>query len=240
MPRKSEASRTTRGPKPTLGDTDAENDDDTAFRSPDPEDVTDYGLEFTSSRLELQDTANRRCSTLRKRTDGRPADTTSSSDEEDQENRQPAARSAGTRRMAHQQGSRPLAQAQQARAQAPASASGSRPAAVQPPARRRKPSNPKSKAQRMDREIRRLQNYPGLLIPKLAFARLVRELIIKHSQGEPMRVTEGALLAMQESSEIFLTQRFTDSYLLTKHRQRVTLEVRDMALMAMICDRAHS
>ncbi|XP_016990962.1 histone H3-like centromeric protein cid [Drosophila rhopaloa] len=239
MPRQGEAKRSMKVPKPSLGDTDAESDDETAFRSPEPEDGTDYGLEFTTSRLTLQESSNRRCSTLRKDTTAgrrqRPANRTSSSDEEDQENRQPGARSPQTRRMTSQQ-ERHQASTQQARNQV--SASGSRSAAEHRP-RRRKLVNPMSKAKRMDREIRRLQANPGLLIPKLPFSRLVRELIIQYSQGDPMRVTEGALQAMQESSEMYLTQRLSDSYMLTKHRQRVTLEVRDMALMSLICDRGH-
>jgi len=111
------------------------------------------------------------------------------------------------------------------------------PVAAQNQTRRRKAANPMSRAKRMDREIRRLQHHPGTLIPKLPFSRLVREFIVKYSDDEPLRVTEGALLAMQESCEMYLTQRLADSYMLTKHRNRVTLEVRDMALMAYICDR---
>nr|AAL78890.1 centromeric histone Cid [Drosophila mimetica] len=238
MPRKSGASRKMPVPKPTLGDTDAESDDDTAFRSPEPEDGTDYGLEFTTSRLTLQDASNRRCSTMRKDTRNtrasRAADRTASSEEEDQENRLPAARSPQTRQMTSQQ-ERRQASSQQVRVQA--SGAGQ---AVQNQTRRRKMANPMSRAQRMDREIRHLQNHPGILIPKLPFSRLVREFIMKYSDGAPLKVTEGALNAMQVSSELYVTQRLADFYMLTKHRNRVTLEVRDMALMALICDRSHN
>ncbi|KAH8348382.1 hypothetical protein KR084_006852 [Drosophila pseudotakahashii] len=239
MPRKSGASRKVNVPKPTLGDTDVESDDETAFRSPEPEDGTDYGLEFTTSRLTLQDASNRRCSTLRKdTTKGRAseaADRTASSEEEDQENRLPAARSPQTRRMTSQQERRP-APSQPARTQA----SGSGPAAAQDRNRRRKMANPMSRAQRMDREIQHLQKHPGTLIPKLPFSRLVREFIVKYSDRAPLKVTEGAFNALQVSSEMYVTQRLADSYMLTKHRNRVTLEVRDMALMALICDRGHN
>jgi len=69
MPRKKGAGRPkAQVSKPTLGDTNAGSDDDTAFRSPEPEDGTDYGLEFTTSRLTLN--SNRQCSTLRKETAG--------------------------------------------------------------------------------------------------------------------------------------------------------------------------
>ncbi|XP_017001120.2 histone H3-like centromeric protein cid [Drosophila takahashii] len=232
MPRKSGASRKVDVPKPTLGDTDAESDDDTAFRSPEPEDGTDYGLEFTTSRLTLQDASNRRCSTLRKDArSGRAleaADRTASSEEEDQENRLPATRS--PRRMTSQQERRPTA----------SQASGSGPAAPQDRRRPRKMANPMSRARRMDREIQHLQKHPGTLIPKLPFSRLVRECIMKYSDGAPLKITEGAFNALQVSSEMYVTQRLADSYMLTKHRNRVTLEVRDMALMALICDRGHN
>nr|AAL78888.1 centromeric histone Cid [Drosophila lutescens] len=254
MPRKSGANRKVNVPKPTLGDTDAGSDDDTAFRSPEPEDGTDYGLEFTTSRLTLQDSSNRRCSTLRKDTrNDRAADGTASSEEEDQENRLPAARSPQTGRMTSQQERRPApsqqerrpAPSQQERRPAPSQpvrtqASGTGPAAGQDRHRRRKMANPISRAKRMDREIQNLQKHPGTLIPKLPFSRLVREFIVKYSDGEPFRVTEGAFNALQVSSEMYVTQRLADSYMLTKHRNRVTLEVRDMALMALICDRGHN
>nr|AAK20217.1 centromeric histone H3-like protein Cid [Drosophila teissieri] len=225
MPRHSNAKR---GPKSTVNNSKPPSDDDTAFRSPEPEDGTDYGLEFTTSQLTLQENS-RRCSTMRKDAGRRhpAASRMSTSDEEedqDQENRHPAARSPQTRRMtAHQETS--------TRAPRPVAAQN------QNQNRRRKMPNPISRTKRMDREIRRLQNHPGTLIPKLPFSRLVREFIVKYSDGEPLRVTEGAFMAMQESCEMYLTQRLADSYMLTKHRNRVTLEVRDMALMAYICDR---
>nr|AAL78889.1 centromeric histone Cid [Drosophila takahashii] len=241
MPRKSGASRKVDVPKPTLGDTDAESDDDSAFRSPEPEDGTDYGLEFTTSRLTLQDASNRRCSTLRKDArSGRAleaANRTASSEEEDQENRLPAARS--PRRMTSQQERRPTASQQERRPTAN-QASGLGPAAPQDRRRPRKMANPMSRARRMDREIQQLQKHPGTLIPKLPFSRLVRECIMKYSDGAPLKITEGAFNALQVSSEMYVTQRLADSYMLTKHRNRVTLEVRDMALMALICDRGHN
>nr|ARC76672.1 Cid2 [Drosophila eugracilis]ARC76674.1 Cid2 [Drosophila eugracilis] len=233
MPRKSGAKRATNQVKPTLGDTDAESDDNTAFQSPEPDDDTDYGLEFTTSRLTLQDANNRRSSTLRQNSGlqrARQADTTSNSDE-DYENHPPSP----TRRMASQPEKRhaPSKQFTTQSTRSQASFVG------QNQTRRRKNPNPVSRAKRMDEQIHRLQNYPGMLIPKLPFSRLVRELILKYSNEPHIRVTEGAFLAMQTSSELFLTQRLADSYMLTKHRGRVTLEVRDMALMAFICDRGH-
>lgn len=51
---------------------------------------------------------------------------------------------------------------------------------------------------------------------------------------ESMRVTGQALAAMQTSAEAYLTQLMEDSYLLTLHRQRVTLVPRDMQLTLYI------
>ncbi|EDV56157.1 histone H3-like centromeric protein cid [Drosophila erecta] len=217
MPRHNAAKR---NPNPSMNNSKPPSDDDKAFRSPEPEDDTDYGLEFTTSQLTLQEGYNRRCSTMRNQPATRTY--TSSDEEEDQENRHPAARSKQTRPT-------PVRQETSSRAAGPF--------AAQNQTRRRKMANPISRAKRMDLEIRRLQNHSGTLIPKLPFSRLVREFIVKYSDGEPLRVSEGAFMAMQESCEMYVTQRLSDSYMLTRHRNRVTLEVRDMALMAYLCDR---
>nr|ARC76690.1 Cid1 [Drosophila seguyi] len=108
-----------------------------------------------------------------------------------------------------------------------------------PPPSRRKQRGPISRANRMNREIRRLRACTAPLIPRLPFSRLVRELIMKYTSSS-FRITESALGALQESSELYLTQRFEDAYLLTHHRGRVTLEVRDMALIAYIIDNCRS
>nr|ARC76682.1 Cid1 [Drosophila birchii] len=135
--------------------------------------------------------------------------------QEDQENRPPAAR------QTHQD-----------------SVGGRAGAAVSAP-RRRKQRGPLSRANRMNREIRRLRECTTPLIPRLPFSRLVRELIMKCTTV-PFKITETAMGALQESSELFLTQRFEDAYLLTLHRGRVTLEVRDMALIAYIVQNCRS
>nr|ARC76832.1 Cid4 [Drosophila rufa] len=208
-------------PKPSLGDVD---DDSTAFRSPEPDDATDYGLEFTTSQLTLQDASNRRCSTLRKDISAvrrARAGIRSATSDEDIENRFPVSRSPQTRRSTSQRIERISTQ--------PAAVSG---------AQKRKKRKPMSHVIRMEREIRRLQSNSGLLIPRLPFSRLVREIMYQLSHLQ-MRVTEAALQVMQESSELYLTHRLQDSYLLTQHRGRVTLEVRDMALMAFLCNQGH-
>nr|AAL78891.1 centromeric histone Cid [Drosophila bipectinata] len=263
-------------PQPSREDTASQNsDDESAFRSPEPEDATDYGLEFTTSRLNLQDVSNRRCSTLRKNTSasrGRVGANQSTSEEEEDENEEnlsPSTRSRTAQgRIAAQSSQesseaqsprrrpgpqtpqrRPAAQSPQRRAAAqspqrrPAAQSPQRRPAAQPPQRnaqtsgatRRKKTTPLSRAARMEREINKLQQFTGNLIPKLPFSRLVRELL--YSQGSQMfKISTGALEALQSSSEIYLTQRLQDAYYLTLHRGRVTLDVRDMVLMGYICE----
>nr|ARC76689.1 Cid1 [Drosophila rufa]ARC76840.1 Cid1 [Drosophila rufa] len=111
--------------------------------------------------------------------------------------------------------------------------------ATLPPPRRRKQRGPLSRANQMEREIRRLRNRTVPLIPKLPFSRAVREVMFKLPNQTAPRITEGALQVLQESTELYLTQRFEDAYLLTHHRGRVTLEVRDMILMAYLIDVSH-
>ncbi|XP_020802306.1 histone H3-like centromeric protein cid [Drosophila serrata] len=222
-PKKGAAKRSINVPKPPSGFVD---DDSTAFQSPD-DDVTDYGLEFTTSQITLQDANNRRCSTMRKDTStarrNQAANRTATT-EDDIENSSPARRSPRTPQKTRQMQKKSIAQPQ---ATAKVNASGSQ---------KRKTRRPINHRLKMEREIRRLQSQAGLLIPRLPFSRLVREIMTQLAGYEAgMRVTEGALQVMQESSELYLTHRLQDSYLLTMHRGRVTLEVRDMALMAMLC-----
>ena len=80
-------------------------------------------------------------------------------------------------------------------------------------------------------EIRRLQQFTGYVMPKLSFSRVVREILTTYSPGEIIfRITAEAFEALQESTELYLTQLFTDSYLCTLHRDRVTLMVKDLQL----------
>lgn len=80
------------------------------------------------------------------------------------------------------------------------------------------------------REVKLLQNRTDLLVPRLPFSRLIRELIMDCS-SEVTKITPTALEALQVASEMYLTQRLQDAYMLTLHRGRVTLDVRDMQLI---------
>lgn len=78
------------------------------------------------------------------------------------------------------------------------------------------------------REIRRYQKSTELLIRKLPFQRLVRE--IAQEYKTECRFTAGSMLALQEASEAYLAGLFEDSQLCAIHAKRVTVMPKDMAL----------
>ena len=80
------------------------------------------------------------------------------------------------------------------------------------------------------REIRKYQKSTELLIRKLPFQRLVREVFQQISSTQTFRVTPQALLALQEASESFLIHTFEQSNLIAIHGKRVTLNVKDILL----------
>lgn len=109
-----------------------------------------------------------------------------------------------------------------------ATAGPSRPAARQEEQRsRRKAMHPK---RAIDRDIARLRMTWNLLIPKACFCRLVREILFSVSSDQ-MRMTPDSLTALQEASELYVTQFLEDSYMCTLHRQRVTLMPVDLQLV---------
>ncbi|XP_011297190.1 histone H3.3-like [Fopius arisanus] len=81
-------------------------------------------------------------------------------------------------------------------------------------------------------EIRALRRSTKLLIPKLPFFRLVKEIIHDLFPRKNIdRMQANALEALQEAAETYLVQFFEDSILLAFHCKRVTLMQRDMVLM---------
>ena len=82
------------------------------------------------------------------------------------------------------------------------------------------------------REIRRYQKSTELLIRKLPFQRLVRE--IAQTTKTDMRFQSTALLALQEASEAFLVGLFEDTNLCAIHAKRVTITTKDMELARRI------
>lgn len=83
------------------------------------------------------------------------------------------------------------------------------------------------------REIRRYQRNTDLLLRKLPFQRLVRE--IAQDVGKlDTRFQSHALCALQEAAEAFLVALFEDTNLCAIHARRVTIQPRDMVLAKRI------
>ena len=82
------------------------------------------------------------------------------------------------------------------------------------------------------REIRRYQKSTDLLIRKLPFQRLVRE--IAQDFKTDLRFQESALLALQEASKAYLIGLFEDTNLLAIHAKRVTIMPKDLWLARRI------
>merc|ERR1712174_149398 len=78
------------------------------------------------------------------------------------------------------------------------------------------------------REIRRYQKSTELLIRKLPFQRLVREIAQDFKTG--LRFQSSAVLALQEASEAYLVGLFEDTNLCAIHAKRVTIMVKDVQL----------
>jgi histone H3/H4 len=82
------------------------------------------------------------------------------------------------------------------------------------------------------REIRRYQKSTELLLRKLPFARLVRE--IAHNYKSDLRFQSPAILALQEAAEAFLVGLFEDTNLCAIHARRVTIMTKDIQLARRI------
>ena len=82
------------------------------------------------------------------------------------------------------------------------------------------------------REIRRYQKSSELLIRKLPFQRLVRE--IAQDFKTDLRFQSTAVLALQEASEAYLVGLFEDTNLCAIHAKRITLMPKDMQLARRI------
>jgi histone H3 len=78
------------------------------------------------------------------------------------------------------------------------------------------------------REIRQYQKSTELLIRKLPFQRLVRE--IAQDVKTDLRFQAGALDALQESAEAYLVGLFDDTNLAAIHAKRVTIMPKDVQL----------
>ena len=82
------------------------------------------------------------------------------------------------------------------------------------------------------RDIRRYQKSTELLIRKLPFQRLVRE--IANDYKTDLRFQSSAVLALQEAAEAYMVGLFEDTNLCAIHAKRVTIMPKDMQLARRI------
>jgi histone H3 len=82
------------------------------------------------------------------------------------------------------------------------------------------------------REIRKYQKSTELLIRKLPFQRLIRE--IAQEFKTDLRFQSSAVLALQEAAESYLVSLFEDTNLCAIHAKRVTIMPKDMQLAKRI------
>ena len=82
------------------------------------------------------------------------------------------------------------------------------------------------------REIQQYQKGADLLIRRVPFQRLVREIVQKRREG--LKLQSSAVLALQEAGEAFLVGLMEQANLCTIHAKRVTIMPRDIQLACRI------
>ena len=82
------------------------------------------------------------------------------------------------------------------------------------------------------REIRKFQKSTELLIRKLPFQRVVREIAGEYKAD--LRFQSQAILALQEATEAYIVGLFEDTNLCAIHAKRVTIMAKDMQLARRI------
>ena len=82
------------------------------------------------------------------------------------------------------------------------------------------------------REIRKFQKSTDLLIRKLPFQKVVREIAGEFKSD--LRFQSQSILALQEASEAYLVGLFEDTNLCAIHAKRVTIMAKDMHLARRI------
>ena len=86
------------------------------------------------------------------------------------------------------------------------------------------------------RQIRKYQTSTELLIRKLPFQRLVREVVWSLWKDKQYRFQSTALLALQEACEAFLVRMFGQVNDIAIHGKRVTIQPRDIQLWRRLTD----
>jgi histone H3 len=82
------------------------------------------------------------------------------------------------------------------------------------------------------REIRKYQKSTDLLIRKLPFQRLVREIAQEFQSN--VRFQSTAILTLQEAAEAYLVSLFEDTNLCAIHAKRITVMPKDIRLARRI------
>ena len=82
------------------------------------------------------------------------------------------------------------------------------------------------------REIRKYQKTTNLLLRKLPFQRLIRE--VAQDFKSDLHFQSHAILAIQEAAEAYLTGLFEDANLCAIHARRVTIQPKDIQLARRI------
>nr|2YFV_A Chain A, HISTONE H3-LIKE CENTROMERIC PROTEIN CSE4 [Kluyveromyces lactis NRRL Y-1140] len=84
-------------------------------------------------------------------------------------------------------------------------------------------------------EIRKYQRSTDLLISRMPFARLVKEVTDQFTtESEPLRWQSMAIMALQEASEAYLVGLLEHTNLLALHAKRITIMRKDMQLARRI------
>lgn len=104
---------------------------------------------------------------------------------------------------------------------------------------RRAPKSPQKKRRykpgtRALLEIRKFQKSTALLLRKLPFARVVKEIAPQFSTKGDLKWQAAAIEALQEAAEAFLVHLFEDANLCAIHAKRVTIMPKDIHLARRI------
>jgi len=83
------------------------------------------------------------------------------------------------------------------------------------------------------REIYKYQQTTKLLIRKLSFLRVVKE-IGNRINGESVKFASHAISALQDSTEYFIVKLFEDCHLCAIHVRRITIMLKDIHLARRI------
>ena len=100
------------------------------------------------------------------------------------------------------------------------------------PRRKAPRASSSSKSVRIFREIRQAQQSTDLLLTKLPFQRLVREIV--RAVRSDFRMSSDALLALQAGCEAHLINIIGNAYICSIHAKRVTLMQRDIQLAMLL------